>query len=73
MAEAEIDDLDAEIAKLQAQRALKVAKAEALRKIEEKKARDILIGSTPTKGRHSQHVDYIQLTSQNGRLGLIWT
>jgi hypothetical protein len=48
---ADIDDLDAQIAALQALKAAKVAKEEVLRKIEEKKARNILIGSTPTKGQ----------------------
>jgi hypothetical protein len=51
MAEKDIDDLDAQIAALQAKKAAKLAKEEALKKIEEKKARDILVGSTPTKGR----------------------
>jgi hypothetical protein len=50
MAEADLDDLDAQIAELQAKKAVKLAKAEALKKIEDKKAKDILIGSTPTKG-----------------------
>jgi hypothetical protein len=50
MAEADLDDLDAQIAELQAKKAVKLAKAEALKRIEDKKAKDILIGSTPTKG-----------------------
>jgi len=50
MGEADIDDLDAQIAELQAKKAVQLAKAAALKKIEDKKAKDILIGSTPTKG-----------------------
>ena len=50
MTDADVDDLDAQIAELQAKKAVKIAKAEALKKIEDKKAKDILIGSTPTKG-----------------------
>jgi len=50
MGEANIDDLDAQIAELQAKKAVQLAKAAALKKIEDKKAKDILIGSTPTKG-----------------------
>jgi hypothetical protein len=52
----EVDDLDAQIAELQAKRAAKLAKAEIARKIEEKKAKDILIGTTPTKGMYTQTV-----------------
>jgi hypothetical protein len=54
MAEEDVDDLDAQIAALQAKKAVKIAKAEALKKIEDKKAKDILIGSTPTKGKLSK-------------------
>ena len=50
MAEDDTEDLDAQIAALQAKKTLKEAKQEALRKIDEKKARQILVGSTPTKG-----------------------
>jgi hypothetical protein len=50
MAEVDVDDLDAQIAELQAKKAVKLAKAEALKKLEDEKAKDILIGSTPTKG-----------------------
>lgn len=49
---AEMDDLDAQIAALQTLKAAKLAKEEASRKIEEKKAKDILIGSTPTKSEY---------------------
>jgi hypothetical protein len=51
-----VDDLDAQIAELQAKRAAKLAKVEIARKIEEKKANDILIGTTPTKGMYTQTV-----------------
>lgn len=44
-----MDELDAQIAALQAQRASKLAKAEAARKAEEKAAKQVLIGATPTK------------------------
>jgi hypothetical protein len=64
MAEADLDDLDAQIAELQAKKAIKLAKAEALKKIEDKKAKDILIGSTPTKG---MCYNFQLLTSQKGR------
>jgi hypothetical protein len=50
---ADIDDLDAQIAALQALKANKLAKEEAIRKLDEKKAKDILIGSTPTKSESS--------------------
>lgn len=45
-----MDDLDAQIAALQAKKASKLAKAEIARKAEEKEAKQILIGATPTKG-----------------------
>lgn len=47
----ELDDLDAQIAALQAKKATKLAKAEIARKAEEKEAKKILIGATPTKGQ----------------------
>jgi hypothetical protein len=47
----DLDDIDAQIAALQAKRASKLAKAEAARKVEEKKAEQVLIGATPTKGK----------------------
>lgn len=50
MADDDLEDIDAQIAALQAKRASKLAKAEATRKVEEKKARQVLIGATPTKG-----------------------
>lgn len=66
MVEADVDDLDAQIAALQAKKEVKLAKAAALQKIEDKKAKDILIGSTPTKGKLPRPFWQQELTVQKG-------
>lgn len=53
MAGDDVDDIDAQIAALQARKAKALAKAEIVARAEEKEAKKVLIGATPTKGRYS--------------------
>lgn len=50
MADLDTTDLDAQIARLQEERAKRMAKAEAEQRLAEASAAKILIGATPTKG-----------------------
>lgn len=50
MADLDTSDLDAQIAKLQEERAKRMAKAEAEQRRAEASAATVLIGATPTKG-----------------------
>ncbi|EJT49372.1 hypothetical protein A1Q1_01574 [Trichosporon asahii var. asahii CBS 2479] len=60
MADLDTTDLNAQIARLQEERAKRMAKAEAEQRRAEASAAKVLIGATPTKAPKNDHVDLLQ-------------
>lgn len=58
MSTAAIDDLDAQIAKLQAQKAKELAKAAKRQQALDREEAKILVGTTPVKGESRRHLQY---------------